>query len=203
MPALNALSTISTITSGWTTETRPSNRTDAMLDMVVDLCHPTRILVVGCGDGREAGLLARTFDAQAIGIDVGRHAAFDALAAAPAMLVEMDPRDLQFPEGHFDLVCSFDTFSRVAGPRLAVREMARVLRPGGHFVLGERSAGRLLGDAARRELQQLCRQAFGEARPLSDDYYRRRHRASMLSTLERLGLTRVVLPLVCVGGQRR
>lgn len=196
------MSALNSITSGWT-DTRPSSRTDAMLDIVVDLCHPTRILVVGCGNGRETGLLARTFDAQAIGIDSGRHRAFDTLAAAPAMLVEMDPRDLQFPDDHFDLVCSFDTFSRVRAAGDAVREMARVLRKGGHFVLGERGADRLLGDTARRELEHLARSSFGEARPLSDDYYRARHRPSLLATLQRIGLTRMLLPIVCVGGQRR
>lgn len=187
--------------SGWT-EARASNVSESMIDMVVDLCHPTRVLLVGCGDGREAGVLARTFDAQVIGLDVGRHARFDAVAASPAVLVEMDPRDLQFPDGHFDLVCSFDMLEGVAGPRIAVREMARVLRPGGHFVLGERQVERMFGEMSRRELLTLARLGFGGGRVLSDDYYRQRATGSLLGSLQRFGLGRLAHPSVCVGGQR-
>lgn len=187
--------------SGWT-EVRQASLTDAMIDIVVDLCHPTRILVVGCGSGREAGTLARTFDAQAIGVDAGPALRFDTAAAAPAMLVEMDPRDLQFPDGHFDLVCSFDMIDRVRDPQQAVREMARVLRPGGHYVLGERHAERLFGDHTQRRLLELARLAFGGGALLSEAYYRRRYRPSTIATLQRLHLNRIAFPSVCVGGQR-
>jgi SAM-dependent methyltransferase len=43
----------------------------------------------------------------------------------------MDARDLHFPDGSFDFVCSFSVFEHINDIDQATREMARVLKPGG------------------------------------------------------------------------
>ncbi|MBF0235699.1 MAG: class I SAM-dependent methyltransferase, partial [Desulfamplus sp.] len=45
-----------------------------------------KILVVGCGSGIEAGLLAKYFDAETIGIDIGPEDQFDLAESYPAKL---------------------------------------------------------------------------------------------------------------------
>ena len=56
---------------------------------------PRDILVVGCGSGLEAGILARHFEARTVGIDLDTDG-FDPRAAAPATLVGMDARNSAF-----------------------------------------------------------------------------------------------------------
>lgn len=47
---------------------------------------------------------------------------------APAELIEGDATRLTFPDGAFDVVCSFGVLHHVPHPELAVREMLRVAR---------------------------------------------------------------------------
>ena len=105
---------------------------------------PRDILVVGCGSGLEAGILARHFDARTIGIDLDT-AGFDPKAAAPATLVGMDARKLDFSDASFDLVFSFHALEHIPDPDLCLAEMNRVLRPGGYYLVGTPNKARLLG----------------------------------------------------------
>lgn len=123
---------------------RPS-KTGVMIDIAAGMCTPSRILVVGCGSGAEAGLFARAFGAETIGIDIGESFAFDHASAAPARLMQMDARELKFPDGHFDFVYSFHALEHIPGPERALAEMARVLRRGGHYLVGTPNRHRLLG----------------------------------------------------------
>jgi SAM-dependent methyltransferase len=103
------------------------------------------ILVVGCGTGHEAGILARGFEANTTGIDIGEEFAFDHSGSAPAKLMIMDARELSFPENSFDLVYSFHSLEHIPGPKKALEEMARVLRPGGTYLIGTPNKNRLIG----------------------------------------------------------
>lgn len=100
-----------------------------------------RILDVGCGDGVLASWLAQG-GARVTGLD----ASSDMIAAARRRakaagvevdLVEGDAGDLPFPAGHFDCVVSVATLCFVDDPRPTIREMVRVLEPGGQLILGE------------------------------------------------------------------
>jgi ubiquinone/menaquinone biosynthesis C-methylase UbiE len=107
---------------------------------------PNSILVVGCGDGNEAGILARYYKgSRTIGIDVGVQFKFDHEASAPATLIEMDAHQLDFDSGTFDLVYSFHALEHMANPSKALSEMARVLAPQGTFCVGTPNKSRLVG----------------------------------------------------------
>lgn len=66
-------------------------------------------------------------------------------------LVEGDAGGLPFPAGRFDRVVSVATLCFVDDPRPTIREMVRVLKPGGLLILGE--LGRWNLWAAQRRLK--------------------------------------------------
>lgn len=125
---------------------------------VLHVARPERVLQVACGDGEAALFLAREFPtARVRGIDADAGA-----VTAAAGRVGLDPegrvafkvggpRRIPYPEGNFDLVAALDA-------RPSPKELARVLRPGGHLVLvatrggavGSDLAGRLLARGLRR-----------------------------------------------------
>jgi ubiquinone/menaquinone biosynthesis C-methylase UbiE len=106
---------------------------------------PTRILVVGCGAGSEAGALARNFDAETYGIDLQEEFEFDHDGAKPAKLLRMNAQALAFADESFDLVYSFHALEHISDVRSALSEMARVLRRSGTYCIGTPNRARLVG----------------------------------------------------------
>jgi len=96
--------------------------------------RPVGVLEVGCGSGRFINrLLADHPGVEAAGLDV-----------SPAMLGRLDPRVsriegtcLNIPRGddEFDLVFSVETLEHAVNVPAAVREMGRVVRPGGCLLI--------------------------------------------------------------------
>ncbi|HEU4828128.1 MAG TPA: class I SAM-dependent methyltransferase [Gemmatimonadales bacterium] len=99
-----------------------------------------RILEIGCGRGIALLPLARLLEpARLTGLDIEprllaeARARLDA-AGVEAELVPGDARALPFPAAAFDLVIDFGTCYHIARAGDALREVARVLAPGGKFV---------------------------------------------------------------------
>ncbi|HEY4007523.1 MAG TPA: class I SAM-dependent methyltransferase [Pseudonocardia sp.] len=98
-----------------------------------------RVLEVGCGAASCARWLTRQ-GAVAIGLDLSggmlRQAALASERTGVAVpLVQAGAEQLPFPAGSFDLACSaFGAVPFVADPGQVMREVARVLRPGGRWV---------------------------------------------------------------------
>ncbi len=94
----------------------------------------TRLLEAGCGTGLVLNRLA-PFAASAVGVDLSlgmlRHAAKRSLP-----VVQGSVCDLPFKNESFDVVCSFKVLAHVEQIEQAMRELTRVLRPGG-FLLTE------------------------------------------------------------------
>jgi SAM-dependent methyltransferase len=94
-----------------------------------------KVLDVGCGGGSVAKAVKRERpDLEVVGCDVSR----SALAVAEASPEGVDFRvaeaeKLPFADGQFDFVWIFDVLEHVEKPELVLREVARVLRPGGGF----------------------------------------------------------------------
>ena len=104
-----------------------------------------RLIDCGCGTGYNLALLrpygrACGFDLSRVGVDRAR--------AAGQRVARGDVTRIPFSSGQFDIATSFDVLQCVEGDREAVREMARVLRPGGALLLTLAAFEALRGDHA-------------------------------------------------------
>lgn len=104
----------------------------------------TRVLVVGCGTGREAAVLSLRLKADVVGIDLGDEFPFDPRAAKIVTLLRADATALEFADDSFDLVFSFHVLEHIPEYRKALQEMKRVLKPGGIYLIGVPNKSALL-----------------------------------------------------------
>lgn len=120
-------------------------QTSVLSGLIGERCGIERpsILVVGCGRGIEAAVLARDLDADVTGIDL--ESRFDAEAARHAKLGQGDAKALPFPGGSFDIVYSYHALEHIPDPHRALNEMHRVLKKGGIWCIGTPNRARLLG----------------------------------------------------------
>ncbi len=116
-----------------------------LLEQLLALADPAqdaRCLDVGSGAGRLARELARRCR-EAIGVDSSAPMIERATARAKAAgvenawFLEAEATALPFPDGGFDLVIASNLLFHLADPAAALREAARVLRPGGRIALLE------------------------------------------------------------------
>jgi SAM-dependent methyltransferase len=103
-----------------------------VLTEVTDGQRDLRIIDCGCGVGQNMPLLA-TYGAPT-GLEPDAHAAAAGLHFGRP-IVRADITRIPFPENAFDLAVSFDVLQFVEADLAAVREIARVIRPGGRAVL--------------------------------------------------------------------
>ena len=101
------------------------------------------VLDVGCGPGaavRDASPIV----ARVVGIDLSPEMIRRAQEASPGLAnVEFrvaDSENIPFEDAEFTAVLCSTSFHHYPHPQIAVREMARVLRPGGRLVLADASA---------------------------------------------------------------
>ena len=94
-----------------------------------------RALDVGCGGGQVAKAVKRERpDLDVFGCDVSRSAIAAASAAPEGVDFRLDTAErLPFGDGELDFVWIFDVLEHVDDPELVLREVARVLKPGGGF----------------------------------------------------------------------
>jgi SAM-dependent methyltransferase len=112
--------------------------------LVLDLIGPlagARVLDAGCGDGALV-CAAASRGADAIGVDPDQAMLAAARSRASgaglrATFLEGRVERLPFPDATFDVVVSVTVLCFVHDAAGAIREIARVLRPGGRLVLGE------------------------------------------------------------------
>ena len=123
-----------------------------VLDEVADGRTDLRILDCGCGVGQNLPMLARH------GYSVGLELEPVAAAAGREFgrpIACADITRIPFPDGSFDLAVSFDVLQVVEPDVAAVREMARVVRPGGRVLLTMAAFDVLSGDHS--EVWNECR----------------------------------------------
>ena len=102
-----------------------------------------RVLEVGCGRGEFSCWLSSLLpptqtlvaaDISAAAVEKGQRVAKE-LGIHNICWEKADIQALPFPTGCFDTVISCETIEHVPNPRLAVSELARVLKPGGKLIL--------------------------------------------------------------------
>lgn len=101
------------------------------------------LLVVGCGEGIEAAIVAEELQADVTGIDL--RGEFDAIAKTSCVLMQGDAMALDFDDGTFDFVFSYHALEHIEDPLCALNEMRRVLRENGGFWIGTPNRSRLVG----------------------------------------------------------
>ena len=109
---------------------------------VADPPRDARCLDLGCGAGRLARELGPRVG-EAIGIDVSGPMIARAASRAKALglenvrFLEAPASALPFPDGGFDLVVASNLLFHLSDPTAALREAARLFRPGGRLALLE------------------------------------------------------------------
>ncbi|HBK08586.1 MAG TPA: class I SAM-dependent methyltransferase [Acetobacteraceae bacterium] len=114
------------------------------------------VLDVGCGDGTLALDAVRSGAARVVGCDpdprmIARAAEQAARAGADISLAVARSQALPFADASFDAVTCITVLAFVPDAAGAIREMARVLRPGGRLVIGD--LGRWSCWAVRRRIR--------------------------------------------------
>lgn len=135
-----------------------------------------RIVDCGCGTGRNADLLSPY--GRLVGFDLSETGTRMTRARGLAV-VRADAAQAPFLSGSFDLATSFDVMQCFAADQTAVREMARMLRPGGSVVMTMAALEVLRGDHS--ELwQEVRRYTPSSARALVEQAGLRVERISFL-----------------------
>ena len=121
-----------------------------------------RLLDVGCGAGEPAIRLGQRTDADITGITNSRaHLRQAERRVNPAGLrgqvrfVHGDAAALPYPDGSFDAVLAFESLVHAKDRRQWLREMLRVVRPGGRVVLTDLAESAPLSDRDRQVLEDF------------------------------------------------
>ncbi|MCR4396675.1 MAG: methyltransferase domain-containing protein [Candidatus Saccharicenans sp.] len=118
-----------------------------------------KILDVGCGDGFYTEKIARK-GAEATGIDIRKKALVRArkrCSSQKLRFMEMDAEELDFPENYFDKVISFCVIEHLQDDEKTLRQIARLLKPGGRLFL---SADSLSNPGLRAEEKESHRRRY-------------------------------------------
>lgn len=96
-------------------------------------------LDAGCGGGRYSIAMGRLGAAKVVGVDISSTGIADARRRAAGMpnvsFQEASVLDLPFPDASFDFVCSSGVLHHTLNPEQGLREVCRVLKPGGRLYL--------------------------------------------------------------------
>lgn len=104
---------------------------------------PQRLMDAGCGQGAAFSLLQSHFrPAELLAVDVdakllGRARTAAAACATPVTLLHANAAQLPLPDGHVDVVFCHQLVHHVAQQEAVLRELHRVLAPGGVLLLSE------------------------------------------------------------------
>ena len=122
----------------------------------VNIDNVQRVLEVGCGNGVLSSYLAEKHGWNVTGIDIDPdqkkiakkiHKEHDSLTC-----VEADATELPYENNEFDLTLSFDVLHHIPNWDMAIKEINRVLRPEGLYIMN---------DLASRYFHQAIRSLLG------------------------------------------
>ncbi len=109
---------------------------DGLIDF--ESLRDKKVLEIGVGNGSHAQLLA-TYSGDFTGIDLTDYGVkstterMKAFGLDNAKILQMNAEDLQFEDNSFDFIWSWGVIHHSANPRQILKEINRVLKPGGTF----------------------------------------------------------------------
>ena len=110
---------------------------------------PESAVDLGCGGGRNAGELLKMFqkahvtavDYSALSVEKAKDYNKAMIVAGRCKVLQGDVSDLQLPAGTFDLATAFETVYFWPGIGKCFSQVAKVLKPGGYFMICNESDG--------------------------------------------------------------
>lgn len=122
-----------------------------------------RILEIGCGPGRYAAMLGRLgFDVTAA--DLFSFPTWDLLQALPnvRMMSGVDASELPYADASFDAITCMGALLYFERPADALKEMSRVLRPGGRLIVRTVNSRNRYRLAHGRDIDPATRNVYTE-----------------------------------------
>ncbi|MCR4819056.1 MAG: class I SAM-dependent methyltransferase [Fretibacterium sp.] len=126
----------------------------------LDSLEPSEIVDLGCGGGRNAAVLLKKFpsakvtaiDYSPLSVEKTREYNRDMIAAGRCVVQEGNVRELGLESGKFGLATAFETIYFWPGLSECFREVARVLQPGGRFLVANETTGT---DSAAHKFEKI------------------------------------------------
>lgn len=107
----------------------------------LDIQENQRLLEVGCGNGTVSKHIARKFGLQVTGTEIKPtqvQVARRGIKEIPNIkFVGTTATDLPFDDGYFDIILTYKVMHQVPPWLRALKEINRVLKPGGYLILGD------------------------------------------------------------------
>lgn len=153
----------------------PEDAAEALVRLVArraGIRSDSRVCDVGCGYGGTARSLAGSFGARVTGITVSANQYEECLRRGGAKFRLENWLSNHLPDACFDAVIAIESTGHLPDVARGVREMARVLAPGGKLVISTWMAGPFPGWAARCFLLDPIRRNGHLAQWGDEDHYR-------------------------------
>lgn len=108
----------------------------SFLDQVGSIKPEAELLEIGSGQGHLVKYLTEHGFRRVVGTEVNQDYIEFAQTNFGLELKQMSGQQLEFDDGYFDFVLSFDVFEHIAETDQHLREVRRVLKSEGHYLLG-------------------------------------------------------------------
>jgi len=123
------------------------------LKLVSKFCPSGRMLEIGCAYGFFLNLAKDQYDAQ--GIDIGKEACAYAKEQLKLDVICGDFLEHEFKENYYDIIVMWATIEHLEDPRLYIKKISRLLKPGGVFICTAPDIGSVVAKIRKKRWRQI------------------------------------------------